>query len=271
VVATATAAHWQHSAITMAVLPPGAIPEGTLEVARQLLHSPPCSHASPSVVEQWHHDIGQLVATAINMPPHRGRQANRLGGAPVPSVAHLRSPVAPRVPLAVRETSLTTADLRAELERCRSGEDDRITIEHQWDTTPMRQAACTPTSPAGSGGGCVVLAPYLRMVVWLCKFQPHLLEKYDGSVNPIEFLQIYSTSILIAGGNEAVMANYFLVALTGMAQLWLMKLPEGFRTSWAELCRQFTANFESAYALPRNEVDLHAMQQCLGESLRSFI
>jgi hypothetical protein len=59
------------------------------------------------------------------------------------------------------------------------------------------------------------LAPHLRMVVWLPKFRPHLPEKYDGVVNPVEFIQIYSTSILMADGNEAVMANYFPVALTG--------------------------------------------------------
>jgi hypothetical protein len=90
-------------------------------------------------------------------------------------------------------------------------------------------------------------------------------------VNPIEFLHIYSTSILTAGGNEAVMANYFLVALMRMARSWLMNLPEGTLHSWSELCCQFTANFESAYARPGNETDLHAIQQCLGESLRSIV
>jgi hypothetical protein len=49
-------------------------------------------------------------------------------------------------------------------------------------------------------------------------FRPHLPEKYDGVVNPAEFLQIYSTSILAAGRNEAVMANYFPIALTGTAR-----------------------------------------------------
>jgi hypothetical protein len=44
------------------------------------------------------------------------------------------------------------------------------------------------------------LASHLRMVVWPPKFRPHLLEKYDGTVNPVEFLEIYSTSILAAGG-----------------------------------------------------------------------
>jgi hypothetical protein len=117
----------------------------------------------------------------------------------------------------------------------------------------------------------MALAPHLCMVVWPRKFQPHLPEKYNGSVNPVEFPQIYSTSILAAGGNEPVMANYFLVALTGTAQSWLMNLPEGSLTSWAELCRQFMANFKSAYACPGNEVDLHIVQQRLGESLRSFI
>ncbi len=77
----------------------------------------------------------------------------------------------------------------------------------------------------------MALAPDLRLVVWLSKFRPHLPEKYDGMINPAEFLQIYSTSILTAGGNEAAMTNYFLVALTGMARSWLMNLPEGTSTS----------------------------------------
>jgi hypothetical protein len=66
-------------------------------------------------------------------------------------------------------------------------------------------------------------------------------------VNPVEFLQINSTSILAAGGDKTVMPNYFSVVLIGMAQSWLMNLPEGSLTSCQELCHQFTANFESAY------------------------
>jgi hypothetical protein len=53
----------------------------------------------------------------------------------------------------------------------------------------------------------MALAPHLRMVIWPHKFRSHLLEKYDGMINPAEFLQIYSTSILAACGNEAIMAN----------------------------------------------------------------
>jgi hypothetical protein len=69
-------------------------------------------------------------------------------------------------------------DLWAELERRRLGEDGRITIRRRrkrrrnldgdfgaTDTTPVRQAARTPTSLVGSGDGCMVLAPHLLMVV----------------------------------------------------------------------------------------------------------
>jgi hypothetical protein len=61
-------------------------------------------------------------------------------------------------------------------------------------------------------------APHLCMVIWPRKFWPYLSEKYNGSVNPAEFLQIYSTSILATGENEVVMINYFLVTLAGTAR-----------------------------------------------------
>jgi hypothetical protein len=77
----------------------------------------------------------------------------------------------------------------------------------------------------------MALAPHIRMVVWPRKFWPYLLEKYDGSINPVEFLQIYTTSILAAGGNEAIMTNYFPVALPGMTWSCLMNLPSESLTS----------------------------------------
>jgi hypothetical protein len=117
----------------------------------------------------------------------------------------------------------------------------------------------------------MALAPHLHMVVWPYKFRPHLPEKYDRMVNLVKFLQIYSTSILAAGGNEAIMANYFPVALTGTTRSWLMNLPEGTLDSWSELCRPFTAKFESTYVQLGNKTDLHAIQQRPGESLHSFV
>ncbi|WVZ67385.1 hypothetical protein U9M48_016471 [Paspalum notatum var. saurae] len=96
-------------------------------------------------------------------------------------------------------------------------------------------------------------------------------EKYDGTTNPSEFLQVYVTAISAAGGNDVVMASYFHVALSGPARTWLMNLSPGSIQSWEELCTQFIANFASACQQYGVEAHLHAVRQQPGEPLRVFI
>jgi hypothetical protein len=225
--------------------PPPTSLEGALAAGRALLHNPLGPDASPEAAEQWRDDVDHLIIAAINTPPHRSWWDHHSSGSPelsptlsctlkaacTPSATHTLT--ATRTPTVA---ILTTTDLRFELEHHCSGEDDHTIIECQcemrhnhndhYDTmnaATAEHAVHTPTSP-GSGGRCTELAPHVRVMVWPCKFWPHLPKKYDGTINPIEFLQIYTTSILVAGGNEAIMANYFSVALTSSAQLWLMNL-----------------------------------------------
>jgi hypothetical protein len=122
-----------------------------------------------------------------------------------------------------------------------------------------------------AGVGCAALADHLRAAAWPSKFQPHLPEKYDGTSNPSEFLQLYVTAITAAGGDTAVMATYFNVALSGPARTWLMNLTPGSIYSWEELCARFTANFASAYQQHGVEAHLHAVRQEPGETLWAFI
>jgi hypothetical protein len=119
--------------------------------------------------------------------------------------------------------------------------------------------------------GCATLADHLRAAAWPPKFRPHLPEKYDDTSNLSEFLQVYVTAITAAGGNTAVMASYFHVALTGPARTWLMNLTPGSIYSWEELCARFTANFASAYQQHGVEAHLHAVRQEPGETLWAFI
>jgi hypothetical protein len=122
-------------------------------------------------------------------------------------------------------------DFQAELNRRCAGEDARVSIERARGRrlniegrdldAELAAVAPTPQGPVQapvSGVGCAVLADHLRAVAWPSKFRPHLPEKYDGTSNPSEFLQVYITTIMAAGGNEAVMASYFHVALTGPAR-----------------------------------------------------
>jgi hypothetical protein len=46
-----------------------------------------------------------------------------------------------------------------------------------------------------AGVSCATLADHLRAATWPTKFRPHLPEKYDGTSNPSEFLQVYVTAI----------------------------------------------------------------------------
>jgi hypothetical protein len=78
-----------------------------------------------------------------------------------------------------------------------------------------------------TGVGCTALADHLCAASWPPKFRPHLPEKYDGTSNPSEFLQVYVTTITTAGGNTALMATYFHVALSRLAWTWLMNLALG--------------------------------------------
>ena len=61
----------------------------------------------------------------------------------------------------------------------------------------------------------------LRCVIWPEKFRPDLPKGYDGSSNPVELLQLYTTSIQAAGGDDKVMANWFSHALKDSALSWL--------------------------------------------------
>ena len=134
-----------------------------------------------------------------------------------------------------------TEDLRAELNRRHAGEDSRISVERARErclniegrnlNADLDVAAPKPPVNARiqagtpvAGVGCAVQVDHLRAVAWPSKFRPHLLEKYDGTTNPSEFMQVYVTAITTAGGNDAVMASYFHVALTGPARTWLMNL-----------------------------------------------
>jgi hypothetical protein len=131
-----------------------------------------------------------------------------------------------------------TDDLRAELNcRC-AGEDARISLERACERRrnfegrnldqdfTARDARIQAGIPL-VGVGCAALEDHLRVATWPPKFRPHLLEKYDGTSNPSEFLQVYVTAITTAAGNTAVMASYFHVALTGPTRTWLMNLTPG--------------------------------------------
>jgi hypothetical protein len=135
-------------------------------------------------------------------------------------------------------------DLRTELNHRRAGEDARISLERARERRQNVEghnlncdfAAVAPQTTTGAriqagfplaGVGCAALADHLHAATWPSKFRSHLPEKYDGTSNPSEFLQVYVTAITAAGGDTTIMATYFHVALSGSARTWLLNLAPG--------------------------------------------
>nr|AAX95502.1 Transposase family tnp2, putative [Oryza sativa Japonica Group]AAX96710.1 transposon protein, putative, CACTA, En/Spm sub-class [Oryza sativa Japonica Group]ABA93033.1 transposon protein, putative, CACTA, En/Spm sub-class [Oryza sativa Japonica Group] len=98
-----------------------------------------------------------------------------------------------------------------------------------------RQGARLPTFSLEKASGQVFVAS-LRNVRWPPKFRPSLTERYHSSVNPSESLQVHTTIIEAAWGDDQVKANFFPMALQGQARGSLMNLPPASVYSWEGSC-----------------------------------
>jgi hypothetical protein len=124
-------------------------------------------------------------------------------------------------------------------------------------------------SPVGGRnvGGIEPFSHDLKMVCWPLNFKLLGIEKYDGSTNSAEWLEVYQLTIEATGGDSYVMANYLPIYLSSLARMWLMAFPTGSVRSWSDLCRQFISNFRSTCAHLGVDWDLANVVQKKGGSL----
>ena len=104
-------------------------------------------------------------------------------------------------------------------------------------------------------------------MVWPDKFHPRAIEKYDGTTNPKEWIQIYSMVIEALLSDDHVKANYWPTVLQGSARAWLMNLPECTVQSWDHLRQLFEAKFHATYSHLGHEDDLFVCVQKFDEHL----
>jgi hypothetical protein len=80
-------------------------------------------------------------------------------------------------------------------------------------------------APTPSGRGTFhALAPKLQQVTWTDKFKPRPIDKYDGSSNLEEFIQVYHMVIKATGGDDRVKAKYLPMTLYVTAKSSLINL-----------------------------------------------
>ena len=108
--------------------------------------------------------------------------------------------------------------------------------------------------------GCRAFTPELRSIACLGKFKPDLPPRYNDTLDPAEFLQLYELSIEAANGDEKVMANWFPMALMDGARSGLLNLPPGSISSWDEMRDRFVANFQGTRDRPPAAGDLRRIK-----------
>jgi hypothetical protein len=75
------------------------------------------------------------------------------------------------------------------------------------------------------------LAIELQAVSWPPSYKPPQLPMYDGHSDPKQFLMSYEATISSYGGNTAIMAKSFVMAVRSVAQTWYSSLRLGTITS----------------------------------------
>jgi hypothetical protein len=229
--------------------------------------------------EGWRARIAELVAIANEDPtqggaqgvgepdPAAGRHAPGAGYGKAAKAKKVASCAAssPRGEPSCQIVQCAPEDARVSLERCRKNHDRAID-----DISEAGKNVKTPGDPIYNPG-CLALTHQQRYVVWPDKFKPNIGARYDGTTNPVKFLQPYVVAVQAARGDQRAMANWFPMALKDAPRTWLMNLPHEFVTSWKDLCRQFVANVMPTYERPATKNDLKAVCQYKGEMLHQYI
>jgi hypothetical protein len=88
------------------------------------------------------------------------------------------------------------------------------------------------------------LAVELQAIPWPQSYKPPQLPMYDWHSDPKQFLMSYEATISSYGGNAAIMAKSFVMAVRNVAQTWYSSLRPGTITSWQKLKDMLVTSFQ---------------------------
>jgi hypothetical protein len=103
------------------------------------------------------------------------------------------------------------------------------------------------------------LAAELQVALWTMSYKPPQLPMYDGHSDPKQTLISYEATISSYGGNIAVMAKSFVMAVKSVAQTWYSSLRPRTITSWQKLKDMLVTSFQGFQTKP---VIFQALFQC---------
>jgi hypothetical protein len=105
---------------------------------------------------------------------------------------------------------------------------------------------------------------------WPSSYKPPQLPMYDGHSDLKQFLMSYEATISSYGGNIAVMAKSFVMAVRSVAQTWYSSIRLGTITSWKKLKDMLVTSFQGFQTKPAVAEPLELFQiKCLSPTLEA--
>jgi hypothetical protein len=108
-------------------------------------------------------------------------------------------------------------------------------------------------------------------IPWPPSYKPPQLPMYYGHSDPKQFLMSYETTIYSYGGNTAVMAKSFIMAVKSVAQTWYSSLQPRIITSWQKLKDMLITSFQGFQTKPVTAQALFQCTQDLDEYLQAYV
>jgi hypothetical protein len=153
--------------------------------------------------EGWCARLAELIAIANEDPAQGGAQGARepdpAAGRRAPGTGDGKAAKAKKV--ASRAASSPRGEPSCQIVQ-RASEDARVSLERHHenhdraidDIGEAGKNVKTPGDPIYNPG-CLALTRQQRYVVWPDKFKPDIGARYDGTTNPVEFLQLYVVAV----------------------------------------------------------------------------
>src|SRR5688500_2621291 len=88
------------------------------------------------------------------------------------------------------------------------------------------------------------LSAELQATPWPSSYKPPQFPIFDRHSDPKQFLMSYEATVSSYGGNTAVMAKSFVMAVRSVAQTWYSSLRPGTITSWQKLKDMLITSFQ---------------------------
>jgi hypothetical protein len=111
----------------------------------------------------------------------------------------------------------------------------------------------------------------LQATPWTPSYKAPQLPMYDGHSDPKQFLMSYEATISLYGGNTAIMAKSFVMAVRSVAQTWYSSLLPGTITSWQKLKDMMVTSFQDFQMKPVTAQALFQYTQDHEEYLQAYV